>query len=266
MIRPMTSGVSALSGIVANGHQAIHVVSSAPSKIPYGGFSPVRLQTGLRRRRLRAPRLWAATVVTLRRGRSFRSRLAPMRHPRLLIPPPVQGSLAPPAVLLSASLIAYYDPIRPSGRHRRFYGLYRRHSAPPEVPHFTLPELANVPRSLLRWLQEPLTNPNSWPSLHPFGRGSATIISAHQITCGGLTKLQPSLHAAARSLASPALDGTSTAELAWVRSLSPTSAMTTGTFVSFLTGLTPAALAALWAAHQIKPNQTKLPCPNTSRS
>jgi len=41
VIRPMTSDVSALSGIVANGHQAIHFVSSAPSKIPYGGFSPV---------------------------------------------------------------------------------------------------------------------------------------------------------------------------------------------------------------------------------
>ena len=47
MIRPMTSSVSALSGVVANGHQAIHFVSSAPSKIPYGGFSPVRLQTHL---------------------------------------------------------------------------------------------------------------------------------------------------------------------------------------------------------------------------
>ena len=47
MIRPMTSSVSALSSIVANGHQALHFVSSAPSKIPYGGFSPVRLQTRL---------------------------------------------------------------------------------------------------------------------------------------------------------------------------------------------------------------------------
>ena len=47
MIRPMTSNVAALSGLVANGHQAIHFVSSAPSKIPYGGFSPVRLQTRL---------------------------------------------------------------------------------------------------------------------------------------------------------------------------------------------------------------------------
>src|SRR6266568_4810482 len=47
MIWPMASNVSALSGIVANGHQAIHFVSSAPSKIPYGGFSPVRLQSRL---------------------------------------------------------------------------------------------------------------------------------------------------------------------------------------------------------------------------
>jgi len=47
MLRPTTSNVAALSGIVANGHQAIHFVSSAPSKIPYGGFSPVRLQTRL---------------------------------------------------------------------------------------------------------------------------------------------------------------------------------------------------------------------------
>ena len=45
MFRPMTSDVSALSGVVAKGHQAMHFVSSTPSKIPYGGFSPLRLQT-----------------------------------------------------------------------------------------------------------------------------------------------------------------------------------------------------------------------------
>src|SRR5215204_5743853 len=32
------------------------------------------------------------------------------------------------------------------------------------------------------------------------------------------------------------------------------SVMTTGTFVSFLTGLSPAALSALWAAHQTNPS------------
>ena len=47
MFRSMTSDVSALSGVVAKGHQAMHFVSSTPSKIPYGGFSPVRLQNPL---------------------------------------------------------------------------------------------------------------------------------------------------------------------------------------------------------------------------
>jgi hypothetical protein len=50
--RPVTSGVSALSGRVANGHQAMQHVSSNLSEIPYGGFSPVRLQTGSIRRHL----------------------------------------------------------------------------------------------------------------------------------------------------------------------------------------------------------------------
>jgi hypothetical protein len=49
VVRTMASEVSALSGIVANGHQFMHSVSSAPSKIPYGGFSPVRLQAGCQR-------------------------------------------------------------------------------------------------------------------------------------------------------------------------------------------------------------------------
>jgi len=48
--RSVASNVSALSGGVANGHQTIQHVSSSLSKIPYGGFSPVRLQTGSPRR------------------------------------------------------------------------------------------------------------------------------------------------------------------------------------------------------------------------
>jgi hypothetical protein len=47
MFRSMTSNVSALSSIVANGHRTLHLVSPTPSKIPYSGFSPVRLQTRL---------------------------------------------------------------------------------------------------------------------------------------------------------------------------------------------------------------------------
>ncbi len=47
MRRPATSAVSALSGFVAYGRQAMQHVSSPLPKIPYVGFSPVRLQTGL---------------------------------------------------------------------------------------------------------------------------------------------------------------------------------------------------------------------------
>ncbi len=50
MFRPATCGVATLSGGVANGRQVMHHVSCSPSKIPYVGFSPVRLQTGIQSR------------------------------------------------------------------------------------------------------------------------------------------------------------------------------------------------------------------------
>jgi len=45
MFRSVTSKVSAVSSFVADGHQVLHHVSCSLSKIPYIGFSPVRLQT-----------------------------------------------------------------------------------------------------------------------------------------------------------------------------------------------------------------------------
>ena len=46
----MTSSVSIVSDFVANSHQITPNDSCSPSKIPYGGFSPVRLQTGFQPR------------------------------------------------------------------------------------------------------------------------------------------------------------------------------------------------------------------------
>ena len=43
--RPMASNVSALSSIVANGHQVMPTFPPPPLFIPYGEFSPVRLET-----------------------------------------------------------------------------------------------------------------------------------------------------------------------------------------------------------------------------
>jgi hypothetical protein len=75
MFRSVASSVSALSSSVANGHQTLHLVSSAPSKIPYGGFSPVRLQTRFEprppSRKLQAPPIGRHRSY-LRVRRSFR--------------------------------------------------------------------------------------------------------------------------------------------------------------------------------------------------
>ena len=50
MVRSVTSEVSAVSSFVANGHQVLHHVSCSLSKIPYIGFSPVRLQIDIQPR------------------------------------------------------------------------------------------------------------------------------------------------------------------------------------------------------------------------
>jgi hypothetical protein len=122
--RPVTSVVSALWGFVANGHQAVRHVSSDPSKIPYGGFSPVRLQTGTVRRHLR-------------RLRRLIGGLKRRRPPDLVVPAlsrgqgqtrrhvPVQRPLARRRVMLSRRVIAYYGLIRASGTLRTAY-LFRR--------------------------------------------------------------------------------------------------------------------------------------------
>jgi hypothetical protein len=85
MFRSMTSDVSALSGFVANGHQTLHLVSPAPSKIPYGGFSPVRLQTCLTPRPPSPAfhaRFEAVTVGISALGVRFRNRSCDQAAPR----------------------------------------------------------------------------------------------------------------------------------------------------------------------------------------
>src|SRR3954451_5052220 len=114
----MPSGVSALSGCVANGHRAVRHVSSSPSKIPYGGFSPVRLQAGRRRQpspaHARASRAYmppkslrpshgVALAGDRRRGR---------REGEARPDAPAQRPLARRRVVLSRRVIAYYGLIR----------------------------------------------------------------------------------------------------------------------------------------------------------
>jgi len=112
--RPVTSGVSALSGSVAYGHQAMQHVSSNPSKIPYGGFSPVRLQTGSIRRHLHRLRRLIGGQLHRLPPASWSPRCVGARG-RVRRCIPVQRPLAWRRVILSRRVIAYYGLIRASG-------------------------------------------------------------------------------------------------------------------------------------------------------
>ena len=132
MFRSMASSVSALWGCVANGHQIMHSVSSSLSKIPYGGFSPVRLQTGLRPppspsgahpTAYRQPESPSSAAIVAPAGA-----IAVLSRRQAAIPRdgPVQRPLARQRVILSRRVLAYYGLIRGSGPLPPAYVLRRR--------------------------------------------------------------------------------------------------------------------------------------------
>jgi len=111
----MPSGVSALWGFVANGHQAMRHVSFSLSEIPYGGFSPVRLQAGRQRqpspsRAYMPPKLLRFPLTVAQRA------IAALCRRRGGIRPnsPAQRPLARRRVIVSRRVIAYYGLIRAS--------------------------------------------------------------------------------------------------------------------------------------------------------
>ena len=154
----MTSDVSTVSGFVANGHQTVRHVSCAPSKIPYGGFSPVRLQTGIRRRPSSVSDLYAVKVVSAVRSWVFpvSGRVRVQSEPRSAsADDPVQRPLAPPWVLLSQRIIAYYGLIRASRSLPTAYssssdGSFPLRAGEREGPQFTLRVCPTVPSSVPR--------------------------------------------------------------------------------------------------------------------
>ena len=206
MIRPMTSSVSALSGIVANGHQAIHFVSSAPSKIPYGGFSPVRLQT----RFLRRPSSQACPRLLIGRhcrylgsGCSIRSGSCDQAAPRtsdhdhessgpwlpsrLYCPASSSLTMATSAPLRAARrLMDYSVRLRDLLTSRRGSPIY---SDNPFAPCRRLYSggSSDCSRRFLR----------RWCCLRQIRTGSATTIPTIPDHVGRVTKLQRSLNAAA---------------------------------------------------------------------
>ena len=147
MIRSMTSNVSALSGIVANGHQAIHFVSSAPSKIPYGGFSPVRLQTRLTPRPPSPARprwLIGRYCSYLRPQRWIRNRSCDQTAPQSSdLNRESSGPWLPCWLCCPAGSLITTATSAPLSATRTVYELFRQATGPSpsaaEGPHFTLP-------------------------------------------------------------------------------------------------------------------------------
>ena len=227
MIRPMTSSVSALSGIAANGHQAIHFVSSAPSKIPYGGFSPVRLQTRL------TPRPSSPTRPRLLIGRHcrylvsrrlVRSRSCDQAAPRtsdhdrgssgpwlpnrLYCPVGSSLTMATSAPLsVTQRIMDYSVKLRVRLANRRGSPIYSAHPFTPcRRPYPGGPSDCSR-RCLHRWC-----------CLRRISTGSTTPKPTAPDPVGSVTRLQRSLHATAWSVASPAPARTFTTELSWAGS------------------------------------------------
>ena len=212
MLRPMTSIVSALSSCVAKGHQALHFVSSAPSKIPYGGFSPVRLQTRFTPRPpspTRPRRLIGRHCRYLRSRRFVRSRARAQAAPgtsdhdressgpwlphRLCCPAGSSLTMATSAPWRATRrLISYSVRLRVQPASRRGSPIY---SASPFTP--CRRPYSGGPRDCVqRCLHRGFC-------LHHLCTGSATTCPTAPNQVGCVTKLQHSLNATAWRCCSP---------------------------------------------------------------
>jgi hypothetical protein len=266
--RPVASGVSALSGCVANVHQAVHHVSSPPSKIPYGGFSPVRLQTGLRPqpsppahtgglyaalarvdpRRPGCPSVWA-------KGRGSASH-------------PVQRPLARRRVILSRQVMAYYGLIRGSDSLPPVFlhaGIWWVFALGPGTRASLLLSACPSCRAAFLTPADRVVGDCSMStrvSLRPVGTGSASARLHAEVGSRAvlLSRLQSSLYAAARQVARP------TPTRAFTPELSPPAVARGDVGYNYAgkqsipaAGLTPAGHTALQAALQHPTSNRQLP-------
>jgi hypothetical protein len=224
MVRSMTSVVSTVSGFVANGHQTMRYVSCSPSKIPYGGFSPVRLQTGIEpqpslsrkrvKREARMRRLFdtlyvAKAAVSGSYSHSlWRGILADPSYSGA----PVQRPLARLRVIMSRWVFAYYGLIRGSRPACRLIFFIQQALAlrPPsgrarEIPQFTPHVFSFVPPSVPRQTWRLLMTVASPPALAftHFVGARHLFLHARRFSRGRVTRLQSSLYAAARKIACP---------------------------------------------------------------
>jgi hypothetical protein len=232
MFRSMPSKVSAISGFVAKRHQTVHHVSCSPSKIPYGGFSPVRLQTGLPRRpsrpfpqvkrKTRIPqgsrRLYAAKAPIFSPYGSFDHVWRGINQDTQSRGPWLTNRLCCPvgSSLTTASSV----PLPPFPRLiffvRWILALRSCLGWRGEVPQFTPRFFSNVPSPVprrtgrvLMTIHPPVPYKPS-PSLHWVGIRIAPIVGSQG---DSVTRLQSSLYVTARWIACPSPTRTCTIEL-----------------------------------------------------
>ena len=209
-------------------------VSSSPSKIPYVGFSPVRLQTGIRPQPssandgLSAKPTYAHHTQTYmwpklpsREGdfprlhsRLFRNRdkAQPDLLPMQMSSNPVQRPLARQRVMLSPRVIAYYGLIRNSQPLPSTYGLYDGSlsyglvwTGIERLPNLLRASIPSVPPYVPRRTKQLHSTVTSLLILAFATSAQARHPQSHHAgsKVGSVTRLQGSLNATARMDCSP---------------------------------------------------------------
>jgi len=238
-------------------------VSSSPSKIPYGGFSPVRLQTGIPPRPS-SPRsgcnLHSAETYTQLKSRSRRRALIRSRTcvQAALTPSdrtlPSRGPWLASGLYCPAGSLLTMTSSETLGSPGATYCFAVRSSLGREVPQFTLP--VSFFRAVFRTPVD-RTIALGCSFIVRFGlphlcRGSASTSHALRFQRGPVTRLQSSLYATARKNRWPC-----TGQGVYVRAFTSKSRLTKASNITTrvnqpipAAGLAPARQAALWAANR----------------
>jgi hypothetical protein len=235
MFRSKSPYVSTVSSFVSKGTpMTLHHVSCSPSKIPYVGFSPVRLQIGIQPQPSPGHRCLSARPAYTYPAQTYmqlkllsQKRVCPQHYCRFFHPraklnwdsiqdcqqaiqsrgPWLSSGLCCPT---SSSLTMASSESVCSFRcliffAHRIFALRPRLGWHRRIPQFAPRTCHSVPSSVPRrprWVHMAVTSPTV-VAFASFAQARQPQTHTHRFPCGRVTRLQSSLHATARSLASP---------------------------------------------------------------